>query len=247
VVDLGAAPGGWLQVAAEAVGNDGVVVGVDVQRIDPLEDVHATVETIRGDMTEADTRERIRETVLEARGDGQADEADDNGEAADADDGTGDGSERPVDVVVSDMAPNVTGEYSVDQARSVHLARQAFETAEELLATGGNLVVKVFQGRDVDDLVADLEETFESVRRMGPDASRDTSSEIYVVGKGYLTAPVAAGDELTVDVVDEGAEGDGIAKVEGFTVFVPGASAGETVDVVVDDVKTRFAFAERVS
>jgi 23S rRNA (uridine2552-2'-O)-methyltransferase len=81
---------------------------------------------------------------------------------------------------------------------------------------------------------------------MTPDASRDSSSEIYVVGKGYLTAPVDPGEERTVEVVDEGAEGDGIAKVDGFTVFVEGASAGETVPVRIEDVKTRFAFAERL-
>jgi 23S rRNA (uridine2552-2'-O)-methyltransferase len=139
VVDLGAAPGGWMQVAAEAVGEDGTVVGVDFQRIDPL-DVAATVETVRGDMTEPKTRERVREAVRDATG-------------ADHDEGERGG---PVDVVVSDLAPEMTGEYNLDQARSVHLARQAFETAEELLATGGHFVGKVFQGQDVDELVADV-------------------------------------------------------------------------------------------
>jgi len=231
VVDLGAAPGGWLQVAAERVGDDGVVVGVDRQGIDPLEDVGAAVETVRGDMTEETTRERVRAAVEEAAG----------GDAA-----PNDGRGGPADAVVSDLAPNMTGEYSVDQARSVHLARQAFETAESLLAPGGHFVAKVFEGRDVDALVADVGEAFDSVRRMVPDASRDSSSELYVVGKGHLTAPVAAGEELTVEVTDEGAEGDGIARVEGFTLFVPGAAVGETVEVVVTDVKPRFGFAERV-
>jgi 23S rRNA (uridine2552-2'-O)-methyltransferase len=229
VVDLGAAPGGWLQVAAERVGEDGVVVGVDRQAIDPLSDVDAAVETVRGDMTEEATRERVRAAVGEATG------------ATPEDDGGG-----GVDVVVSDLAPNMTGEYSVDQARSVHLARQALATAESLLSPGGHFVTKVFEGRDVDALVEDVGDAFDSVRRMVPDASRDSSSELYVVGKGYLTAPVVAGEELTVEVTDEGAEGDGIARVDGFTLFVPGAAVGETVDVVVTDVKPRFAFAERV-
>jgi len=255
VVDLGAAPGGWLQVAAERVGSEGVVVGVDRQAIDPLDDVDAAVATVRGDMTEADTRERVRATVQEAAGTETVDAGSEAGDTVvDAGSEAGDtvvdaGSEAGdtvVDAVVSDLAPNMTGEYSVDQARSVHLARQALETAETLLAPGGNFVTKVFEGRDVDALVEDVGEAFTSVRRMVPDASRDSSSELYVVGKGYLTAPVDAGEALTVEVVDEGAEGDGVARVEGFTVFVPGADVGETVDVVVEEVKPRFAFAERV-
>jgi 23S rRNA (uridine2552-2'-O)-methyltransferase len=144
------------------------------------------------------------------------------------------------------MAPNVTGEYNLDHARSVHLARQAFETAEALLAPGGHFVAKVFEGPDVEDLAADVAAAFDSVRRMQPPATRESSSELYLVGKGYLTAPVEVGEELTVDVVDAGEEGDVVARVEGFTVFVPDAEPGDTVDVRVEDVKPRFAFAERV-
>jgi 23S rRNA (uridine2552-2'-O)-methyltransferase len=214
VVDLGAAPGGWLQVAAEAVGPGGTVVGVDRQRIRPLD--AESVETLRGDITEDDTVDALRDRVGSA------------------------------DAVLSDMAPNMTGEYAVDHARSVHLARQAFGVARDVLEPGGDLVVKVFDGRDLDDLRADIDETFEYVRDVRPDASRDASSEVYLVGKGYLTAPVRAGDERTVEIVDAGAEGDGIARVEGFTVFVPGADVGETVTVRIEDVKPTFAFAERV-
>jgi 23S rRNA (uridine2552-2'-O)-methyltransferase len=216
VVDLGAAPGGWLQVAAEAVGSSGTVVGVDRQRIRPLD--AENVETIRGDMTDEETVDRLRDVV-----------------------GSG-----GVDVVVSDMAPNMTGEYSVDHARSIHLARQAFGVAVDTLAPGGDLVVKVFDGPDLADFRSDMEESFEYVRAIRPDASRDASSELYLVAKGYLTAPVAAGDELVVEVTDEGREGDGIARVDGFTVFVPDADVGEEVEVRIEDVKPRFAFAERL-
>ncbi|PSP60639.1 23S rRNA (uridine(2552)-2'-O)-methyltransferase, partial [Halobacteriales archaeon QH_7_66_37] len=101
VVDLGAAPGSWMQVAAERVGDRGTVVGVDRQRIEPLDDVRAQVEYVRGDITDEDTKDAIRDAV-----------------------GAG-GGDRPVDVVVSDMAPNMTGEYELDHARSVHLAREA--------------------------------------------------------------------------------------------------------------------------
>ena len=221
VVDLGAAPGGWLQVAAERVGPQGKVVGVDLQRIDELEPHQVT--TIPGDMTEEETRDRLRREL-----------ATDEGEPV-------------VDVVVSDMAPNMTGEYELDHARSVHLARTAFETAQQFLKPGGDFVAKVFQGRDLDDLRAEMEDSFQYVRTVSPDASRDASSEVYLVGKGYTTAPVSAGDRLTVEITDTGAEGDGIAKVEAFTLFVPGADEGEEIEVEVTDVKPNFAFAERVA
>ncbi len=227
VVDLGAAPGGWLQVAKERVGT-GRVVGVDLQRIDGIDGV----ETIRGDMTDEDTREEITERIGEA--DGAA-------VAASPERASG-----HVDVVLSDMAPNMTGEYSLDQARSVHLARQAFETARELLTPGGDLVVKVFEGRDLDTLRDDLEEEFEYVRMTSPEASRKESSEVYLVAKGFLTAPIERGEVLTVESEGVGSEGDGIATVEGFTVFVAGTEEGETVEIEIEDVKPRFGFAKRL-
>ena len=219
VVDLGAAPGGWLQVAAQTVGPDGTVIGVDLQRIKSFDDeaLNDRVETVRGDMTE----ERTRERVIEAA------------------DGT-------VDAVVSDMAPNMSGEYSLDQARSLYLARQAFETALELLDTGGDFVVKVFQGPDVEAFRADVEDEFRYVRATAPKASRDESSEIYLIGKGRLTAPVRPGDELEVEIVDVGGEGDGIASIDGYRLFVPATETGETVEVRVDDVKPNFGFAQRL-
>ena len=234
VVDLGAAPGGWLQVAAELAGPDGRVLGVDRQRIDDVEpaDGAAPVETLRGDLTEAETREAIVERV----GDPDAGE---NEGGADADDGG-------ADVVLSDMAPNVSGEYGLDHARSVHLARIAFEVAMDVLAGGGDLVVKVFDGPDLEDLREDLDDEFDHVRTVRPDATRDASSEVYLVGKRRLTAPVRAGDELEVTIEDVGSEGDGVAKVDGFTLFVPGTEAGEAVRVRVEEVKPRFGFAERV-
>jgi 23S rRNA (uridine2552-2'-O)-methyltransferase len=218
VVDLGAAPGGWLQVAAELAGPEGTVVGVDLQRIKPIDrDGGAPVETVKGDMTDEETRAELVDLVGEA------------------------------DVVISDMAPNMTGEYNLDHARSVHLARMAFETALELLGPEGDFVAKVFEGPDTDDLRADIDREFEYVRTVHPKASRDSSSELYLVAKNHLTAPVRAGDELEVTVEDVGREGDGIAKVDGFTLFVPGTQAGDEVRVKVDDVKPRFAFAEKLS
>ena len=212
VVDLGAAPGGWLQVAAELAGEHGTVVGVDLQRIKPIDGV----ETIRGDMTDEETRERIIERVGEA------------------------------DVVISDMAPNMTGEYSLDHARSVYLARMAFETSLELLAPGGDFVAKVFEGPDTDELRADIDQEFEYVRTIHPKASRDSSSELYMVAKGRLTAPIREGDRIEVDIEDVGREGDGIAKVDGYTLFVADTEPGETIDIEVVDIKPRFGFGERI-
>jgi 23S rRNA (uridine2552-2'-O)-methyltransferase len=214
VVDLGAAPGGWLQVAAEAVGEDGTVVGVDFQRVRDLE--AENVETIRGDMTDEETKAALRERI-----------------GADG-----------ADVVVSDMAPNMTGEYSVDHARSVHLARQALEVALELLPAGGDFVAKVFDGRDLDDLRADVDAEFEYVRSVRPDASRDSSSELYLVGKHRITAPVREGEELDVVVDDVGSEGDGVVKIDGYALFVPDTETGDSVRIRVTDVKSGFGFAE---
>ena len=234
VLDLGAAPGGWLQVAIERVGS-GTVIGIDRQRIDPPdgdergtrsgdENVEPTFKTVRGDITEERTREAIHEVL-----DGVSET-----------DGEGNGG---VDVVLSDMAPNVTGTYDLDHARSVHLARQAFEVSLDVLVPEGDLVVKVFDGTDLDDLRNEIDREFEYTMTIHPDASRDSSSELYLAGKNRLTAPVRAEEELNVEIVDQGSEGDGIAKIEGYTLFVPGGETGERYRVRVEDVKPRFGFA----
>jgi 23S rRNA (uridine2552-2'-O)-methyltransferase len=215
VLDLGAAPGGWLQIAAETVGEAGRVIGVDFQRIDSIEP--GDVETIRGDMTEDKTQERIADLAPDV-----------------------------VDVVISDMAPNMTGEYSLDQARSLHLARTAFEVAQEFLESGGNFVAKVFEGRDLDDFVEDVEDEFDKVSILRPDASRDSSSEIFVVGIGRLTAPVSEGETVEVTIDATGEDGDGIAYVEGYTIFVPDTSVGDEVTIEIGDVKPRYGFGERI-
>ena len=216
VVDLGAAPGGWLQVAAEEVGETGTVVGVDFQRVRELD--HDTIETIKGDMTEERTKDRLSETI----GEGGA------------------------DLVISDMAPNMTGEYDLDHARSVHLARQAFGVAEDVLATDGDFVAKVFQGQDLEPLREEIGKAFQYVQTMNPEASRDSSSEVYLVGKHRLTAPISVGETRDIEIVDVGDEGDGVATIDGFTVFVPDTTTGDTVEVEITDVKPNFAFAERV-
>lgn len=218
VVDLGAAPGGWMQVAAQRVGADGRIVGADFQRIDDIEKADADVISVRGDITEESVQTQIG-SHLPSRG---------------------------ADVVLSDMAPNMTGEYSLDQARSLHLAQQAWTVANAVLASGGHFVVKIFQGDDVKNYRKELEEHFEYVRSTSPEASRDSSSEMYLIGKHYLDPPVDVGDRLTVEIVDMGSEGDGVASVEGYRIFVPETEVGEDVPIEITDVKANFGFGRRV-
>jgi 23S rRNA (uridine2552-2'-O)-methyltransferase len=156
VADLGAAPGGWLQVVAERVGPKGKVVGVDLQRIDPIEGV----ETVQGDM-------RKEETVLdmlELLG-GKA------------------------DVVLSDMSPNISGSYSMDHARSVDLCEHALEFAQKVLKPGGSMVLKIFEGDMMPEFMKRVKASFKEVKLYGPEASRSSSSEIYIVAKDFKPEP----------------------------------------------------------
>ncbi|MDR0522838.1 MAG: RlmE family RNA methyltransferase [Candidatus Methanoplasma sp.] len=152
VVDLGASPGGWLQVARERVGERGKVVGVDLRPIRPIEGV----ETIVGDITDAGTM-----AELLRRFGGRA------------------------DAVLSDMAPNIAGHYSTDHARSVELCMFAVDVCDRILKRDGACVMKVFMGDMADSLLRELERRFQHVKVTSPDASRDTSSEVYVVCKGF--------------------------------------------------------------
>jgi 23S rRNA (uridine2552-2'-O)-methyltransferase len=153
VVDLGAAPGGWSQIAKEYVGDLGFVVGIDLQAIAPLDDVVF----IKGDINDPLSLASIKESI-------------DDGE---------------VDVVLSDMAPNISGNYSTDHARSIFLAEQSLNVVGALLRRKGNFVCKVFMGDLLDDFVHSVQKKFTIVNRFAPPASRKTSSEIYIIGKYY--------------------------------------------------------------
>ena len=152
VVDLGAAPGGWTQVAAKKIGSSGVLVAFDILPMDP---VHGAV-FIQGDF-----REDAALAMLDQAMDG-----------------------RPVDLVISDMAPNISGIGMVDQARSMHLAELALEFATQHLKPGGDFVVKLFQGEGFDEYVREMRVHFEKVAVRKPKASRDRSAEVYMLGKG---------------------------------------------------------------
>ena len=152
VLDLGAAPGGWSQVAAQRAGDSGVVIASDILPMEPI----AGVTFIQGDSREEDV---FRELLNALDG-------------------------RPVDLVLSDMAPNMSGNRAVDQPRAMYLAELALEMAREVLAPEGRLLMKVFQGEGVDAFRRDFHQTFRSVVTRKPAASRPRSPEVYMLGSG---------------------------------------------------------------
>jgi len=161
VVDLGAAPGGWLQVERELVGDEGLVVGVDLSFIKPLP--YDNVLIIRGDITDPP----VLEELLRAGG-------------------------RPFDVLVSDLAPKFSGIHDFDHARQIDLARAALRGAQKLLRHGGSMVVKVLMGSEFASFQKELERSFSSVRIFKPRASREHSTETYLICKGFIGGSDAA-------------------------------------------------------
>ena len=153
VLDLGEAPGGWLQVAAEHVPEDGLVVGVDLDEIKPL--WQPNVVTVVGDMRDPAVQEEVIGYF-----------------------------EGKADVILSDMAPNVIGDWSVDQYRQIDLARIALRIADRLLKPDGWFVVKIFQGGEHQRYIKEVKAMFEYVKNYKPKASRKQSAERYIVARG---------------------------------------------------------------
>ena len=151
VVDLGATPGGWSQVAVKRVGDQGLVFALDLLEMDPIQGVHF----IQGDFREDDVLLRLEEML----------------------------GDRQVGLVMSDMAPNMSGVPLVDQARIMHLAELGLEFSKAHLKPEGAFLVKVFQGSDYEQFVKQMRETFKTVVVRKPDASRDRSPEIYLLGR----------------------------------------------------------------
>lgn len=155
VVDLGAAPGGWSQVAAQRTKADegrGKIVAIDLLEIDPV----TGVDFAQMDFLKDDAPERLMEML--------------GGEA---------------DVVMSDMAANTTGHKATDHLRIVGLVELAIDFARKVLAPGGSFVAKVFQGGTEGTLLAELKRDFATVRHVKPQASRADSAELYVVATGF--------------------------------------------------------------
>jgi len=153
VMDLGAAPGGWSQVAKEIVGDKGTVLGIDLSPIHPIKGITF----LQGDISkESSLKELIN--LME---------------------------EKKADAVISDMSPNISGNYSVDHARSIYLCEQALITASTFLRAGGNFLCKVFDGEELPRLMKEINNKFQSVRIFTPSASRKSSSEIYIIAKSF--------------------------------------------------------------
>ena len=153
VVDLGAAPGGWSQVAVERVGDNGTVVASDILEMSPI----AGVAFVQGDFTE----QSVLDELLDLLGD------------------------RRADVVISDMAPNMSGMAAVDIPNAMGLVELALDMAQQVLKPGGVFVAKVFQGEGFDALLAEMRKSFGTVVSRKPDSSRARSREIYQVCKGF--------------------------------------------------------------
>jgi len=153
LVDLGAAPGSWSQVAVAKLGSKGRVVAVDLLPMEPL----PGVQFVQGDFRE----QEVLDSLLAALGG------------------------RKADLVISDLAPNISGIGVSDQARSMYLCELALEFAQQCLKPGGSLLVKVFQGAGFTEFLAGMRKCFAKVGSRKPEASRGRSSEMYLLGKGF--------------------------------------------------------------
>jgi 23S rRNA (uridine2552-2'-O)-methyltransferase len=152
VVDIGAAPGGWLQIASKIAGTRGTTIGIDLKEIAPIPNVI----TIVGNIENKDDIHKLIQLI--------------NGKA---------------DVVLSDLAPNVSGLWEMDQLKQIDLTKNALEFTKTVLKENGCALYKVFQGENTSELINYLKEFFLNVIITKPDASRKQSSEIYVVCKKF--------------------------------------------------------------
>jgi 23S rRNA (uridine2552-2'-O)-methyltransferase len=153
VIDLGAAPGGWSQVARKLIGPKGIIIGIDLEPIKPLKGVVF----LSGDITSDETQAELHDQM----------------------------DHRSADVVLSDLSPNISGNYSVDHARSIYLSQQASTVASQFLKQGGTFVCKLFEGEMINEFISVLQTQYSSIKRFNPPASRKSSSEIYIIGKQF--------------------------------------------------------------
>jgi 23S rRNA (uridine2552-2'-O)-methyltransferase len=154
VVDLGAAPGGWSQLARPLLGPKGRLIALDILPMEPVPEV---------DFIEGDFREETVLRALESKLQGA----------------------RSVDLVMSDMAPNISGVDTADQVASIHLAELALDFARQQLKSGGAFVVKLFQGEGFESFVKDVRKLFDTVQLRKPRSSRPRSREIYLVARNF--------------------------------------------------------------
>lgn len=150
VIDLGATPGGWSQVAAAKVGATGKVIALDILPMTPI----FGVDFIQGDFREASVLAQLQEQL----------------------------QGKQVRLVISDMSPNITGIAMTDQTSAIYLAELALDLAVQQLQPGGAFLVKVFQGVGFEEYLKLIRQYFTKVMTRKPDASRDRSSELYLLG-----------------------------------------------------------------
>ena len=160
IVDLGCAPGGWSQVAANLVGAKGKVIATDILPMDPLKDV----DFVLGDFTEQAVLDQILARL----------------------------ENRKPDLIICDIAPNISGIDVADQASSMYLVELALDMARQVLRPKGAFVAKVFQGAGSDAYLKELRRSFEKLLIRKPAASRPRSREVYVVAKGFKAGVAAA-------------------------------------------------------
>ncbi len=158
VIDLGAAPGGWSEYAAKIVGSKGQVIACDILPMDAIVGV---------DFLEGDFREEAVLDALLTKIDASH-------------------VSRKIDVVMSDMAANMTGNESADSARSMYLVELALDMCKEVLKPNGAFVVKVFQGAGFEQYMKDIRVVFKTVKTRKPESSRARSREVYLVATGYV-------------------------------------------------------------
>jgi 23S rRNA (uridine2552-2'-O)-methyltransferase len=162
VIDLGAAPGGWSEIAARRVGSNGRVIALDILAMKPI----PGVEFVQLDCLDKTEPERLM-AMLGGRNEGRA------------------------DVVLSDMAANATGHRQTDHLRIMALAEAAAYFAREVLTPGGSFLCKVLQGGTEAELLVQLKRDFASVKPVKPPASRPDSAELYLLARGYRGAAAA--------------------------------------------------------
>lgn len=163
VLDLGCAPGAWLQIACQHVGpasKGGLVLGLDLKPVRrPLRFCDEALLTREGDVFKVTAAELLDLT---------------NG--------------RHFDLVLSDMMASTSGHHHSDHYQSIHLARRALELANDVLRTGGSFVVKVFEGAEYPALLDECKARFDKVKGFKPKASRNESTEMYIIGEGLVPA-----------------------------------------------------------
>ena len=159
IIDLGAAPGGWSEYCVKKLGNKGRMIALDILPMEPIENV--TI--IQGDFREDEVFEELMSVMQ-----------DDGAENAQA------------DLVISDMAPNISGMGSVDMPRAYYLCELALDLARQVLKPGGGLLVKLFQGEGFEAYNKELKSSFSRVVMRKPKASRARSREIYALATGFL-------------------------------------------------------------